>query len=96
MPIYEYRCKSCNDKFEVLQKFSDDPLTVCHHCGGELERLISPPTFQFKGTGWYVTDYGRASKGNNGRPQGSPKPAESQEKSKPKSKKTVPAATKSD
>ena len=57
MPLYEYRCHRCGEVFEVLQKFSDEPLAVHQDCGGEVERLISPPALQFKGSGWYVTDY---------------------------------------
>ncbi|MBV8841681.1 MAG: zinc ribbon domain-containing protein [Bryobacterales bacterium] len=57
MPLYEYRCSKCDTVFEVLQKFSDAPLTTHESCGGALERLISAPGFQFKGSGWYVTDY---------------------------------------
>jgi putative FmdB family regulatory protein len=57
MPLYEYRCSKCDTVFEVLQKFSDAPLTTHEGCGGAVERLISAPGFQFKGTGWYVTDY---------------------------------------
>ena len=60
MPLYEYRCESCDQVIEVLQKFSDEPLSECHTCGGRLERLLSPPGLQFKGTGWYITDYARA------------------------------------
>ena len=63
MPIYEYLCQSCGKKFEVLQKFSDDPVLVHPDCGGKVEKLISAPSFQFKGTGWYVTDYARAKPG---------------------------------
>src|ERR1039458_5657616 len=59
MPLYEYNCKACGKKFEVRQKFADEPLTVHESCGGEVERLISAPTFHFKGTGFYVTDYGK-------------------------------------
>ncbi len=59
MPIYEYRCLKCGQRIEKLQKFADDPLTTCESCGGKLERVISPPAIQFKGTGWYVTDYAR-------------------------------------
>jgi len=72
MPIYEYKCRGCGTTFEVIQKFSDAPLTVHEGCGGEIERLLSPPAFQFKGTGWYVTDYARNSKGPagaNGKPE---------------------------
>jgi putative FmdB family regulatory protein len=62
MPLYEYRCQGCGKTFEVIQKFSDDPLTVHEACGGPVERLLSAPALQFKGSGWYVTDYGRQGK----------------------------------
>jgi putative FmdB family regulatory protein len=61
MPLYEYKCTTCGDVFEVIQKFSDEPLTVHEKCGGEVERLISAAALQFKGSGWYVTDYGKGS-----------------------------------
>ena len=71
MPLYDYRCHHCGETFEVRQKFADRVLTVHEGCGGELERLISLPALQFKGTGWYVTDYGRNGKktsaGSNGK-----------------------------
>jgi putative FmdB family regulatory protein len=60
MPMYEYRCSKCDRVFEIIQKFSDAPLTVHEDCGGQVERLISAPAIQFKGTGWYVTDYARS------------------------------------
>lgn len=69
MPLYEYQCKKCHSLTERIQKFSDPPLTSCPHCGGELEQLISAPAVQFKGSGWYVTDYAKSSskgKGGNG------------------------------
>ena len=59
MPIYEYRCEKCGKTFEVLQRFSDDPLKVHEGCGGEVEKLISQSAFQLKGSGWYVTDYAK-------------------------------------
>ncbi len=59
MPLYEYSCDRCGKNFEVLQKFSDEPLTTHEGCGGHVERLLSPPALQFKGSGWYVTDYAR-------------------------------------
>ena len=59
MPLYEYHCRKCG-RFETLQKFSDGPLAACPTCGGAVERLISAPAFQFKGSGWYVTDYGKS------------------------------------
>ncbi|HLH00122.1 MAG TPA: FmdB family zinc ribbon protein [Bryobacteraceae bacterium] len=64
MPLYEYKCDKCGAVFEVMQKFSDEPLQVHEQCGGAVQRLISAPAFQFKGSGWYVTDY--AGKGGNG------------------------------
>jgi putative FmdB family regulatory protein len=59
MPIYEYRCKKCNDQIEVFQKSSDKPPTKCRKCGGRMEKQFSRTSVQFKGEGWYVTDYGR-------------------------------------
>jgi putative FmdB family regulatory protein len=61
LPLYEYRCKKCGEHVEKIQKFSDLPLSTCEKCGGKLERLISSPAIQFKGSGWYVTDYARKS-----------------------------------
>ncbi len=61
MPLYEYRCEDCGETIEVIQKFSDSPLSPCEDCGGVLERLLSPSAIQFKGSGWYVTDYGKNS-----------------------------------
>jgi len=60
MPLYEYRCAKCGDVFEVIQKFADAPLTVHEGCGGSVERLISTSGFNFKGSGWYVTDYAKS------------------------------------
>jgi putative FmdB family regulatory protein len=60
VPIYEYQCSKCGDVFEVIQKFSDQPLTKHEKCGGDVERLLSAPGIHFKGAGWYVTDYARA------------------------------------
>jgi putative FmdB family regulatory protein len=57
MPLYEYRCESCGKKIEVIQKYSDDPLSFCKECGGKLEKLMSAPAIRFKGSGWYVNDY---------------------------------------
>ncbi len=60
MPLYEYTCESCGRNLEAFQSFSEAPLSVCDRCGGRLKRLISPPALQFKGSGWYVSDYGRS------------------------------------
>ena len=58
MPLYEYQCAQCG-RFEIIQKFSDSPLSVCPTCGQEVQKLLSAPAIQFKGTGWYITDYAR-------------------------------------
>lgn len=59
MPLYEYECESCSDRIEVLQRVGAPAIGVCDACGGEMKRLLSAPAFQFKGTGWYVTDYAK-------------------------------------
>ena len=59
MPLYEYRCRACGTRFERIRKFSDPPLSECPSCGGEVEKLLSAPAIQFKGAGWYITDYAR-------------------------------------
>ena len=64
MPLYEYECGKCGKRFEVIQKFSDEPLKKCKFCKGPATRLVSSPAFHFKGTGWYVTDYARKSTGD--------------------------------
>jgi putative FmdB family regulatory protein len=74
MPLYEYRCDACEHQFEVIQKFSDDPISVCPKCGaGPVVKLLSSPAFQFKGTGWYVTDYAKKSGGDGSKGEGSGK-----------------------
>ena len=62
MPIYEYECTSCGQHEEVIQKFSDKPLTTCSKCSGKLQKLISQSAFHLKGSGWYVTDYANSKK----------------------------------
>ncbi|MDR2301749.1 MAG: zinc ribbon domain-containing protein [Deltaproteobacteria bacterium] len=59
MPIYEFECSQCHQVTEALLKFSDQPLTVCPHCGGHLSKLMSMNSFQLKGGGWYATDYAK-------------------------------------
>ncbi|HAK56765.1 MAG: zinc ribbon domain-containing protein [Vicinamibacterales bacterium] len=61
MPLYEYECGDCGERFERIQGFSDPPEKVCPACGGTVEKLLSSPAIQFKGTGWYVTDYAKKS-----------------------------------
>ena len=63
MPIYEYVCGSCKKKTEVIQGVNDAPLKVCPHCGGKLKKAISAPAIQFKGSGFYITDYPKGEKG---------------------------------
>ena len=65
LPLYEYECPK-DGTFERMQKFSDPPLTACPTCGGPIEKLLSAPAIQFKGTGWYITDYARKSSGGEG------------------------------
>lgn len=61
MPLYEYKCEKCGNQFEVIQKFADQPLTVHEDCGGGVHRLLSAPALQFKGSGFYITDYAKGS-----------------------------------
>jgi putative FmdB family regulatory protein len=61
MPLYEYECTKCGHRFEKIQKFSDKPVKKCPECGGRVEQTISAPAVQFKGSGWYVTDYAKKS-----------------------------------
>ena len=87
MPIYEYLCQSCGKKFEVIQKFSDEPLTVHPECGGSVEKLISTSALQFKGSGWYVNDYAKG---------GTSKPGETKSDTKAESKSESSGESKSD
>lgn len=67
MPLYEYQCEACGRRFEVIRKFSDPPLETCTVCGkGPVQRLVSSPAIQFKGTGWYITDYSQKGKSESG------------------------------
>jgi len=59
MPLYEYQCGACEQRFERIQKFSDPPVETCPSCGGKVRKLLSSPAIQFKGSGWYITDYAR-------------------------------------
>lgn len=77
MPIYEYQCQSCGKRTELLQRMADPPLATCPACGGEVKKLVSAPAVQFKGSGWYVTDYA-----GKGKDQGKAKAGESKSESK--------------
>ena len=79
MPLYEYQCEACHHRFEVIQKYSDPRIEACPRCAGRVQKLLSSPAIQFRGSGWYITDYAR--KDSNGRAPGtdageSSKPAE--------------------
>ncbi|HEY6930078.1 MAG TPA: FmdB family zinc ribbon protein [Thermoanaerobaculia bacterium] len=79
MPIYEYECQKCERRTEAIQRIGEKPLQICPHCGGKLKKLASAPAIQFKGSGWYVTDYARAKKEEKGSSHA--EKAESSEKS---------------
>jgi len=83
MPNYEYLCKNCGHRFEQIRKFSDKQLRKCPECGGVIEQVISAPAVQFKGSGWYVTDYAKKGSGS----AGSSSSSESDSASKPKESK---------
>jgi len=67
MPLYEYQCDACNHRFERIQKFSDPHVDTCPKCGGAVHKLLSSPAIQFKGTGWYITDYAKKSSTDSGK-----------------------------
>jgi putative FmdB family regulatory protein len=79
LPLYEYQCDACGHRFEVIQKFSDPLVAICTKCGsGPVQKLLSSPAIQFKGSGWYITDYARAGKSDSG---GKDKPVKAGESS---------------
>jgi putative FmdB family regulatory protein len=84
MPLYEYECKKCHHRFEKIQKFSDRMVRKCPDCGGPVEQMISAPAVQFKGSGWYVTDYAKKSSSQSSA-DGSGKDSKKEDKSKSES-----------
>jgi len=78
MPIYEYECEKCGNRFEKIQKFSDAPIETCPKCGGHVHKLQSAPSFQFKGTGWYVTDYAKSGKADTKETRSTPESAKTE------------------
>ena len=99
MPIYEYQCKQCGERHEIIQKFSDAPLTHCPQCGGEMKKLFSSPAIQFKGSGFYKTDYSSSSKPSQSKSESKSETstetkaeAKSETKSETKSESTTKAA----
>jgi putative FmdB family regulatory protein len=91
VPLYEYECDEHGHRFEVIQKFSDPPIEVCPTCGGHVHKVISSPAFQFKGSGWYVTDY--AKKDSGGGKSGS-ESGDKQKSEKSESKETTSSTDK--
>jgi len=88
VPLYEYQCKKCKHKFEKIQKFSDRPVKKCPECGGPVEQLLHAPTVQFKGSGWYVTDYaGKKADADGSGEKKEEQPAEKDKSSEAKPKK---------
>ena len=93
MPIYEFECRKCKAHIEVFQKVSDKPPTKCRKCGGKLERKISAPAIQFKGSGWYVTEYARTTKSDKTESE-STSEAKSDKADKPEKKAKESSSTK--
>lgn len=103
MPIYEYQCTKCNDRTEVIQKFTDPPYAACTKCGGEVKKLASAPAIQFKGSGFYKTDYASASskadtksEGKSESSGGDSKPSETKSETKTESKSETKSETKTE
>ena len=103
MPIYQYKCESCGEQFDVIQKFADQPLASHEKCGGPVHRMLTAPAFQFKGTGWYVTDYANKtnvpsanSEGGSTESKGDGAKADGKSESKPESKTESKAETKTE
>ncbi|HEU4890912.1 MAG TPA: FmdB family zinc ribbon protein [Vicinamibacterales bacterium] len=88
MPLYEYQCDACNHRFERIQKFSDPPVEVCPACGGSVRKLISSPAIQFKGSGWYITDYAKKPAGDGAKSASSESSSTSDSKTTSDSKST--------
>jgi len=103
MPIYEYQCTKCNDRTEVIQKFTDPPYAACEKCGGEVRKLMSAPAIQFKGSGFYKTDYAsaaskaetKAGSETKSESSGDSKPSEAKTESKSETKSESKTETKS-
>lgn len=107
MPIYEYLCTKCNDRTEVIQKFTDPPYAVCDKCGGDVRKLMSAPAIQFKGSGFYKTDYasaaskaetkaGSSETKSESSSSGDSKPSESKSETKSESKSETKSETKTE
>ena len=92
MPLYEYQCAQCHSKIEVIQRVSDPPQTHCPKCGGDMKKVISAPAIQFKGSGFYKTDYASSkpseSKSESTKSESTPSESKTETKSEPKSEST--------
>ena len=93
MPLYEYQCTQCNERSEILQRASDPPYTHCPKCGGEVKKLFSSPAIQFKGSGFYKTDYASSSSTPTGK---SSEKSEKSEKSETKSESSTSSDAKTE
>ncbi len=89
MPLYEYQCESCGKVTERIQKFSDPPLESCPACGGRVKKLLSTPAIQFKGSGWYITDYARKGGAAEKQPPGAGKDTAGEKPDKPEKTETA-------
>ena len=95
MPLYEYECSACGHRFEQIQRFSDPPIEVCPNCGEKkVQKLLSSPAIQFKGSGWYITDYAR--KGGGATTDSASKPASGGDDSKSSSSDSGTSSSKSE
>lgn len=93
MPTYEYACRACAHTFEIVQRMSDDTLTICPECGGELRKVFAPPTITFKGSGFYATDHGKKAKTGGGGDKAEKKPTDTKP-ADPSKDTSAPAAAK--
>ena len=96
MPLYEYQCDACGHRFETIQKFSDPPLERCPKCGDVVRKLQSAPAFQFKGSGWYITDYARKDSGAGSESKSDTKPGDTKSDAKADTKSESKAEVKTD
>ena len=92
MPLYEYECTQCHERTEKIQKFSDPEITICPHCSGHLERVLSAPAISFKGGGWFADGYGNAKPKSSGEAKSSSSDSATKSSSDSNSS-TAPAAS---
>jgi putative FmdB family regulatory protein len=94
MPLYEYECKKCHHRFERIQKFSDPHVKKCPDCKGPVEQVVSAPAVQFKGSGWYVTDYPKKSSGGSSSSSNGESGSKTEDKKESKSESKSEGSTK--